>query len=194
MLNIRVDVKNAFDEDFCVTLSPRKTFRNRIYPLYKAKRKPRSKLKSDALNAFMKEYWEETIVHEDFEADDITVFFMLRGSKVLAIDKDIVGVRTQHVFNYNQKRIYQPQTKIEAERFTVYQSMMGDSTDGIPGAQGIGKGTAKKMMEAGIDIYEWAQLFKSIEEAELAMQLVRMDQIDKNIKLKLWRLEDWCLV
>ena len=176
-----------------ITLTPLKTFRNRIYPLYKAKRKPRSQLKSDSLNEFMDKYWSKVIVHEDFEADDITVFFMLRGSKVLAIDKDIVGVRRTHVFNYGKRRIFQPLTDLEAEKFTVYQSLMGDSTDGIPGAPGIGKGTAKKLIDNDIDVFEWVQKFGSIEEAELSMQLVRMDQITDNIELKLWKVEDWLL-
>lgn len=193
-LNIVHDIKNSFNGQFYMTISPKKTFRNKIYPLYKHKRKERSIFKSQALIAFMDMYEDKVVWHEDFEADDIVVYFMNRGSKVLAIDKDILGVRTQPIFNYKQKRIYQPKTILEAEKFTVYQSMMGDSTDGIPGAEGIGEKKAKKLIENDIDVFEWVQLFGTIENAELSMQLVRMDQIDENIELRLWKVEDWKLL
>lgn len=192
-INIAQDVKNSFGGKFYMTISPKKTFRNRIFPEYKIKRAERSKEKSEALHAFMSMYEDKTVWHEDFEADDIVVYFMHRGSKVLAIDKDIKGVATREVFDYKQKKIQKPKTIIEAEEFTVYQSMMGDSTDGIPGAKDIGKAKALRKILDGIDIFEWVQLYDSIEQAELMMQLVRMDQIDEEIKLKLWRVEDWKL-
>ena len=87
-----------------------------------------------------------------------------------------------------------PKTQMEAEAFTVYQSMMGDSTDGIPGAKDIGKKKAHTKIKDGIDIFEWVALFDSIEQAELMMQLVRMDQIDDECNLRLWKLEDWKLI
>lgn len=192
-LNIKQDMMNSFGGHYYVTITPLKTFRNRIYPNYKAKRKQRSDLKSAALYEFIKKYDDIIIWHPDFEADDITVYFMKRGSKFLAIDKDITGVAITKGFNYQKKKLIQPKTIYEAEEFTVYQSMMGDSTDGIPGAKDIGTTKASKKIKDGIDVFEWVQLFDSIEDAELSMQLVRMDQIDEEIKLRLWKIEDWKL-
>jgi len=192
-INILHDIKNSFGGHFYMTITPLKTFRNDIYPNYKAKRKPRSELKSNALYELMTIHEDKVIWHEDFEADDITVYFMRRGSKFLAIDKDITGVAITKGFNYSKKKMIQPKTIMEAEAFTVFQSMMGDSTDGIPGAKDIGKSKAQTKIKDGIDVFEWVQLFGTIEQAELMMQLVRMDQIDDNCNLKLWKIEDWKL-
>ena len=192
-LNIVQNVKNSFGGFFYMTITPKGTFRNRIYPLYKHKRPERSQIKSDALSYFAWKYAEKTVFHDDFEADDIVVYFMKRGSRVLAIDKDILGVAEREIFNYKTKKYIHPINPLQIEENIVYQSMMGDSTDGIPGAEGIGKAKALKKIKDGIDVFEWVQLFGSIEQAELMMRLVRMDQITDEIELKLWRVEDWKL-
>lgn len=193
-LKIKQDIKNTFGGHYYTTITPLKTFRNKIYPNYKSKRKPRSEQKSLALQVFMTKNEDTCIWHPDFEADDITVYFMRRGAKILATDKDITGVATTQGYNYGKRKMISPKTQMEAEAFAVYQSMMGDSTDGIPGAKDIGKKKAHTKIEDGIDIFEWVALFDSIEQAELMMQLVRMDQIDDECNLRLWKLEDWKLI
>ncbi|SDX41982.1 DNA polymerase I [Roseicitreum antarcticum] len=135
-----------------------KTFRNDIYPEYKANRpelpedlRPQFPLTRDATRAFN----ISCIEVEDFEADDIIATLSCQardaGGRVTIIssDKDLmqlVGDGVEMLDAMKNKRIGPDEV---AEKFGVppnrvidVQALAGDSVDNIPGAPGIGVKTA----------------------------------------------------
>ena len=72
------------------------------------------------------------------------------------------------------------------ERNYWHQALMGDSTDGIKGAKGVGDVKAAKLVDSPwFDWDTYCMQFASHEEAVLSMQLVRLDQYKKG-ELELW--------
>lgn len=183
---------NSFNSaDFIVALSPQKTFRNQIYTGYKSNRPQRSEQKTKLLELYEYQFTNDVVYLENFEADDLVIYFAKKGSNVVAIDKDIKLVCPTRLYDF-KKRIWQePIHPITARGNMIMQSIMGDTSDGFAGVKDYGKGKARKLVENDIDVFEWTQLFESIDEAILTMRLVRMDQLDENLKLKLWDIEDW---
>ena len=180
-------------KEFLIALSPEKSFRNKLFIDYKKNRPKRSEDKKETMKVFLEKYGFCTMMHEDYEADDIVMFYGNRGSKIIAIDKDILGVNKVEAYNFKKKEYVEPKTEAGAEFAMLVQSLMGDSSDGIVGAKGIGKAKAKQIVLQMEEPYDWVKHFKTLEDAVLQMRLVRMDQIDDNLKLKLWNIEDFKL-
>ena len=140
----------------------RKNFRNEIYPDYKANRKetppeliPQFPLIRQATKAFSIPYMEL----EGYEADDLIATYARLSTeqgfktRVISADKDLMQLMNEDV------RLYDPMKKkllTEAdvlEKFGVppdkvvdVQALMGDSSDNIPGASGIGPKTAAALI------------------------------------------------
>ncbi|MCI2394173.1 DNA polymerase I [Aliiroseovarius sediminis] len=135
-----------------------KTFRNDLYPAYKANRPPAPEdlvpqfpLTRDATRAFN----VACIEVEGFEADDIIATLAKRADKaggrvtILSSDKDLmqlVGGGIEMLDPMKNKRI---DTEGVEEKFGVgpnrvvdVQALAGDSVDNVPGAPGIGVKTA----------------------------------------------------
>jgi DNA polymerase-1 len=135
-----------------------KTFRNDIYPLYKANRpeppedlRPQFPLTRDATRAFNVSCLEI----EGFEADDIIATLthqaVAAGGEVTIIssDKDLMqlvgpGVKMRDPM---KDRLIGPDEVMEKfgvapDRVVDVQSLAGDSVDNVPGAPGIGLKTA----------------------------------------------------
>jgi DNA polymerase-1 len=135
-----------------------KTFRNEIYPQYKANRpdlpedlRPQFPLTRDATRAFN----IACIEVEDYEADDIIATLACRaraaGGRVTIIssDKDLmqlVGDGVEMLDAMKNRRIG-PDEVVEKfgvgpDRVVDVQALAGDATDNVPGAPGIGIKTA----------------------------------------------------
>src|SRR5579862_3406714 len=141
----------------------KKTFRNDIYPLYKANRPdppedliPQFPLVRDATRAFGVPCIEEP----GFEADDLIATYARlareAGARVTIVssDKDlmqlIVDGAVEMFDTMKNKRIASADVM---ERFGVppskvveVQSLAGDSTDNVPGVRGIGVKTAAELI------------------------------------------------
>ena len=188
-----LEVKNAvwdiLPETSCMTdkptvemeivLSPKKSFRHQIFPEYKANRKQSPLEGLSELRHRVMERLSPILV-ENFEADDVVV----HGSNVLgyfvgAIDKDVINACRQPVYNYVKRAWeHQGRTQSEIEEWYNYQALMGDSGDGIPGAKGVGKVGAKKIVATHPNWEEYAANFPDEDTAVTMMRLVRMDQFD----------------
>jgi len=140
-----------------------KTFRNELYPAYKANRPPPPKdlvpqfaSVREATRAFNLPCLEL----EGFEADDIIATLAGRASAagaevtILASDKDLMqlvgdGVTMQDPMK--RIRIGRDQVVkkfgVPPELVTDVQALIGDSTDNIPGAPGIGIKTAPGLIK-----------------------------------------------
>jgi len=140
-----------------------KTFRNDIYPQYKAHRPPAPEdlvpqfsIIRDATRAF----GTPSIEMEGYEADDLIATYArqaeARGAKVTIVssDKDLmqlVGERVTMFDTMKNKRI-DPAGVVEKfgagpDKVIEIQSLMGDSSDNVPGIPGIGPKTASQLIE-----------------------------------------------
>jgi DNA polymerase-1 len=144
----------------------RHTFRNRLYPLYKAQRPeppeeliPQFALVREATVAF----GLPAIELPDWEADDLIASYaeaaVAAGGEALIIssDKDLMqlirpGISMQDPLK--QKPIgpadVMEKFGVPPEKLIDAQALMGDSVDNVPGVKGIGpKGAAKLIAEYG---------------------------------------------
>lgn len=177
-----------------IVLSPKKSFRNDFYSEYKAKRK-RNVIKGikELKKLIMERISSVATVIPNIEADDIVIRRAYDEKAVVAaIDKDVINACPTATYNYHTRKWQQPNSQKKIERWYLKQALMGDSTDNIPGAPGIGKVTADKIINDIIkegeeptfdDIVEY---FDSEIEARLSMLLVRMDMWDGE-KVNYWR-------
>ncbi len=135
-----------------------KTFRNELYPLYKAQRpeppedlRPQFPLTRDATRAFNICCLEV----QDYEADDIIATLSCQardaGGRVTIIssDKDLMQLVGNGVEMFDAMKNKRIDREEVFEKFGVYpdkvvdvQALAGDSVDNVPGAPGIGIKTA----------------------------------------------------
>jgi DNA polymerase-1 len=145
-----------------------KTFRNDLYPEYKAHRPeppedlvPQFALVREATRAFS----VPCIEMEGFEADDIIATYARRveaaGGEVVIIssDKDLMQLVSDRVslFDSMKNRKIGRAEVIEKfgvgpERVIDVQALAGDSVDNVPGVPGIGVKTAAQLIEAFGDL------------------------------------------
>ncbi|MGB0182010.1 MAG: DNA polymerase I [Candidatus Puniceispirillales bacterium] len=140
----------------------RKTFRNDIYPDYKANRSeapedlipqfPLIRVAADALNLPVAEL-------EGFEADDLIATYTQEAEGkdldvvIVSSDKDLMQLIRPHVSMLDpmkQKRIGADDVLdkfgVHPDRVVDVQSLAGDSTDNVPGVPGIGVKTAAELI------------------------------------------------
>ena len=87
-------------------------------------------------------------VVEGMEADDrISIEFCkdVGNTVIAAVDKDYLQIPLLRMYNIQKKEVITV-TPIEAHRNFYTQVLMGDTTDNIPGLQGVGKKTAEKLL------------------------------------------------
>lgn len=161
-----------------IILTPRTNFRYDIFPDYKNKRPPRSESRIALMKMVLERLKPWVEIHAGVEADDVVIHYAKQGWMVAAIDKDVINACPTYCYNYNKYVWEQPKSDMQIESWYLMQALMGDSTDCIPGAKGIGEKGAFKIVNdmswksfAGIIEY-----FPTYEDALLSMRLVRMDQ------------------
>ena len=143
---------------FDTSLRSETSFRNRIYPAYKANRDPppQDLARQFALcREFCRHLGLAEYAHDEYEADDIigTLASRARAAGLLSVlvtrDKDLSQlVRDGDVFwDYSANARYHyhdivPRFGVLPERIADFLALTGDSVDNIPGVPGIGKKTA----------------------------------------------------
>ncbi|MEM9199263.1 MAG: DNA polymerase, partial [Pseudomonadota bacterium] len=167
-----------------------KTFRNEIYPDYKAQRPPPPEdlvpqfpLIRDATRAFNL----PCIEMEGFEADDIIASYAeaaaAEGARVTVIssDKDLmqlVGGGVEMRDPIKSKRIGRDEVEekfgVGPEKVVDVQALAGDAVDNVPGAPGIGIKTAALL------INEYGDVESLIERAGEIKQPKRRQSIEEN--------------
>ncbi len=143
--------------------SGRKSFRNDIYPEYKANRPPapddlipQFPLVRDAVNALH----VPVIEKEGFEADDLIATYTRLAQKagakitIVSSDKDLMQLVSDDVSLYDAMKDKEIREKEVIEKFGVPPNqvldalaLMGDSSDNIPGVPGIGPKTAAELLQ-----------------------------------------------
>jgi DNA polymerase-1 len=180
------------------------TFRNKIYPDYKAHRPPapddlvpQFSLIRDAVRAFDLPCLEQA----GFEADDLIATYAREAGErgatttIVSSDKDLMQLVTDRVTMYDTMKDRRIGIAEVIEKFGVppgkvveVQALAGDSTDNVPGVPGIGVKTAAQLIVEYGDLEtllfragEIKQpkrreaLIENAEKARVSRQLVLLD-------------------
>ena len=119
-------------------------FRLDVYPDYKHNRKDKRKPELvHALAEYMTQNYK-TYLRYGLEADDCMGILsthpkLIEGKKIIiSQDKDLRTI-PGYLFNPNHSELgVQRISKTDADRFFMYQTVVGDFTDGYPGCKGVG--------------------------------------------------------
>ncbi len=180
------------------------TFRNKLYPDYKAHRPPapddlipQFSLIRDAVRAFDLPCLEQN----GFEADDLIATYARqaceRGANttIVSSDKDLMQLVNDCVTMYDTMKDRRIGISEVIEKFGVppekvveVQALAGDSTDNVPGVPGIGVKTAAQLIVEYGDLEELLKrageikqpkrreaLIENAEKARISRQLVLLD-------------------
>jgi DNA polymerase I len=180
------------------------TFRNELYPAYKAHRPdapadliPQFRLIRDAVRAFDLPCLEQA----GFEADDLIATYVREAcelgatSTIVSSDKDLMQLVNDRVVMLDQMKDRRIGPAEVMEKFGVppdkvieVQALIGDSTDNVPGVPGIGVKTAAQLITEYGDLEtllahagEIKQqkrretLIENAEKARLSKTLVTLD-------------------
>lgn len=167
---------------------PKGNFRYDFYPDYKNNRK-----KSQRTKAFYKlRDWavRKFVMIPHTEADDYVAWCVRNGAVGVSIDKDLLlNVKGRWYDSYH-KEYFKTKGKA-AKRFTLLQTLAGDSVDNIKGLPRVGMATAEKLLEQyGAD---WAGVVAAYEskgltedDAIFTRRLIGMDQLRDGKTITLW--------
>jgi DNA polymerase-1 len=204
-MNFVSSIGRDFKTDYLVFALDAKgnTFRNEIYPEYKAHRPEAPEdLRAQLPVAidFIEKMGFKTASKTGYEADDIIASLAhdarQRGLEVRIVshDKDLYQLINGDVFMFDpikKKKVSDDEcfTKygVYPRQFTDYQSLLGDSADNVPGVKGVGAKTASALIQqfdtleniyANIDKIEkprWQKLLTEGKEmAFISKQLVSL--------------------
>jgi DNA polymerase-1 len=141
------------------------TFRNQLYPEYKAHRPPAPEdlvpqfpLIRDAVRAFNL----PCIEMGGFEADDLIATYARQAARtgasvrIVSSDKDLMQLIVEgqiQLYDPMKNRLLGPEAVMEKfgvgpDKVIDAQALIGDSTDNVPGAPGIGPKTAAELIAA----------------------------------------------
>ncbi len=191
----------------------RKTHRQKKYSDYKIQRPPvPDELKSQfpIIRELIKALGVKIIEKENYEADDVIASLTKQAVNkdmevvVASSDKDLYQLLSQKsvsVYNYREQKIYEQKDFINKYGFKPcymadYLSLLGDASDNIPGAKGIGKVGATKLIKEFGDIdnifknldklkaKEATKLRESKNQIILSKELAELSEPKLGIKLK----------
>ncbi len=185
--------------------SARESFRNEIFPEYKANRPdppdeliPQFPLVRDATRAFNVECLERP----GFEADDLIATYarqaLSEGFEVMIVssDKDLMQLVSDRVsmFDALKNRKIGPAEVAEKfgvgpERVVDVQALAGDSTDNVPGVPGIGVKTAAQLIQAYGDLDSLLARASEIKQPKRRQSLIEFAG-QARLSRKLVRLRD----
>jgi DNA polymerase-1 len=186
-----------------------KTFRNELYPEYKAHRPdvpedliPQFPLMRDAVRAFEIPCLEQA----GFEADDLIATYARLATEakatttIVSSDKDLMQLVGNGVTMYDTMKDKRIGAAEVMEKFGVgpdkvieVQALIGDSSDNVPGVPGIGPKTAAQLIGEYGDLETLLKRAKEIKQdkrreslianAELARLSKRLVTLDQNVPL-----------
>ncbi|NEN76220.1 DNA polymerase I [Pelistega sp. NLN82] len=165
MVKMMRKISQEFNPDYmvCIFDAPGKTFRDELYPDYKAQRPPMP----DDLRVQIAPIYETIealgwtlIAQEGVEADDIiaTLAEIARQNDVKTIistgDKDIAQLVNEHISLINTMTDERLDREGVKHKFGVYPEqiidflmLVGDKVDNVPGVEKVGEKTAAKWLE-----------------------------------------------
>ena len=153
-------------DSFAVLMdSPAPTFRHRMFPEYKANRE---KAPDDlheqvpVIKEFLDTLGVSVVAREGYEADDLMACAAKRGSDegyacyIISADKDLMQTVTADIHMLRPEKgeyldigpeLVLEKMGVRPDQIVDYLSLIGDSSDNIPGVRGIGPKTAVSLLE-----------------------------------------------
>ena len=180
-----------------IVLSPKRSFRHDLDEEYKGNRPTSEPIHGiKALKLMIMHRLKNALVVKNVEADDVCIWFAQNKEYLIsAIDKDVINACPTSCYDYNKRRWESPHLPYEIEEWYTRQALMGDSTDNIKGAEGMGiERSLRWISKFEGELYSWSEycdLFGGEALAEQAMNLVRMDglvRIDGKLIWKPWNI------
>jgi len=190
------------DADYVAVIfdKARKTFRNDIYPEYKAHRPdppedliPQFQLVRDATEAMN----VPAVQMENYEADDLIATYATQAAKrgmdvtIVSSDKDLMQLVNDRISLWDgmkEKTIGHDEVVekfgVGPDRVIDVQSLAGDSTDNVPGVQGIGIKTAAELINTYGDLdtlLERAEEIKQPKRREKLIEQADMARISREL-------------
>jgi DNA polymerase-1 len=188
----------------CIFDSKEPTFRHDLYPEYKAKRQkaPDDLLsQAEAIKRLVSELGIASVEVPGYEADDLIGTISKKAvdmgmrCTIVSSDKDVLQLVGEKVEVYaNKKGISETELIDERKVFDLWGvpphrivdllSLMGDSSDNIPGVRGIGKSGAVKLIR---QFGELSQLYEHLDELkdERTKRLLQEGSDDAKLSRKL---------
>ncbi len=204
---------------------PKPTFRHKLYEKYKIQREPMPESLQSQMK-IIKEITKKsnigTFEIEGYEADDIiaALIFYLKQNKDLEIliassDKDMIQLLSEnvHIIKFTKEGYveFTPEKVINEMEFKPEAiidilSLMGDTSDNIPGVKGIGEKTAIKLIKEYKTIDNLLNnlekvkperiknlIEKSIDDIKLSRELAILKENPEIIKNINFKIEDCSL-
>ncbi|MBL4774640.1 MAG: DNA polymerase I [Mariprofundus sp.] len=190
------------------------TFRNRMYPAYKAHRPPMPEdlaVQWPAVFEVTDGFKLNRICIEDYEADDVIATLAKQAEAkgwdvtMVSTDKDLMQLINERIWMLDtmRKKDYGPEEVkerwgVDPDRMHDLLALAGDSADNIPGVPGIGPKTAVLLLEAYGDLEgvlahasevkqnkRRENLIEFADNARLSYRLVALDeQVDVGVDLE----------
>lgn len=200
--DIQAIVKNLKATKIVIALSGKENFRRDIDPTYKHSRKSsRKPMGLVPLREHLFKEWDAELV-EPLEADDLLGVWatdpeFCKGTRkiIVSSDKDMRTIPCE-LWNPNKaeegiKKI----SKESADRFHLYQTLIGDSTDGYLGCPTIGPTRAKRILDEDATWDAVVNAFttqgQSSEEALVQARLARILRVENynpvTKKIEYWK-------
>ncbi|NUM73319.1 hypothetical protein HUU40_03050, partial [candidate division KSB1 bacterium] len=167
------------------------SFRNEIYPAYKAQRElPPAELEAqlDACLEVTKALGMAAYIDDRFEADDIIGTLIAKLAKhegkfvVVSGDKDLAQLVNKRVALWDFAKDRRFDEKAVKQHFGVRPNqiidllaLMGDAVDNIPGVKGIGEVTAKKLIA---EYHDLDNLYAHLPQISASIRTKLHDQKD----------------
>ena len=184
-----------------IALTGTEVFRKKIDSSYKASRKKsRKPIGLGVLREHIMTSWRGSIENE-LEADDLLGIWATdpqfhAGAKkiIVSIDKDMQTIPC-HLWNNNHPEFGVKNISLrEADRFHLYQTLVGDSTDGYPGCPTYGPTKSQRLLDSIVSdehsawdkvVEAFEKQGKTEEEALVQARLARILRIENfNIRTK----------
>jgi DNA polymerase-1 len=164
-------------EYLAVSFDTGKTFRDDLFPEYKATREKMPedlKVQLERIRQLVKAFGIPIFEQEGYEADDVLGAIAGKAVKqganaiILTGDRDLLQLSTKHItirlagqklseaIDYGPKEVKE-KFGVEAKQIVDYKAIVGDASDNIPGVRGVGKKTAENLLnqyKSLDDIYE----------------------------------------
>jgi DNA polymerase-1 len=200
--------------------APGKTFRDEMFAEYKAHRGPMPddlQLQIPLIQDMLDAMRVPMLAREGYEADDLIATLATAGDDqgldvfICSSDKDCRQLLSERVkiFNLRKREVFDAATLladwgVKPEQVIDYQTLVGDSVDNVPGAEGVGPKTASRYLQdygtienllAHVDDLKGRKkenLQAFIPKWEMSRKLVTLDRhIPLDLSWDQWRVQPW---
>lgn len=168
-------------EYLAVSFDTGKTFRDDLFPEYKATREKMPddlKVQLERIRQLVEAFGIPIFEQEGYEADDVLGAIAGKAVEqgahaiILTGDRDLLQLSKEHItirlagrklseaIDYDPKEVKE-KFGVEPQQIVDYKAMVGDASDNIPGVRGVGKKTAEKLLNQYKNLDE---IYENIEE------------------------------